>query len=224
MDNQVIKANTLVLMLSSILVALLFTIDSADAQQDEDKVEVSVYLTEEKKACWPDGYPNKPRDRERACQRPIIYEKLDSYGFGKPIYTSVPPECLPLGDLVEQIKQVTQECPIEKYCTDPALRKAIVLVFHFQMDNLVGREVKFIRNIPQDLEQHFELDPYKGTLIAEGILDQGGHWINHQRADLFLPEYGVEWTLDVGGKEYEIGTREGVKIEGTGKWQCLDDN
>jgi hypothetical protein len=187
-------------------------------------VSVSVYLTEEKKACWPDGYPKKARARKRACQRPIIYEKLDSYDFGKPIYTSVPPECLPLGNLAEKIKQATEECPVEKYCTDPERRKAIILVFDFQMKNPQGHEVKFIREIPQDLEQYFEMDPYKGTYVAEGTLDVGGHWINHQRADLFLPEYGVEWTLEVDGNFYEIGTRKGVKVNETGEWKCEPDN
>lgn len=221
-DNQVIKAGVLILILYTLLIAPFFTMDSADAQQEKPLVTVSVYLTEEKKACWPDGYPKKSRDRKRACQRSIIYEKLDSYEFGEPIIASVPPECLPLGDLADKIEQATVDCPIYKYCKNPEDRKAIVLVFEFQMENPAGREVKFTREIPRDLEQHFEMDPYKGTYDAKGKLDQGGHWINHQRADLFLPEYGVEWTLDVDGNIYEIGTRKGVKVDESEKWKCSE--
>jgi hypothetical protein len=203
-----------------VLVILPFLVShNADAQQERPSVSVSVYLTEEKKACRPDGYPNKSRDRKSACEK-SEYEELDLYKFGEPIIASVPPECLPLGDLAEEVKRATEDCPIYKYCTKPELRKAIVLVFHFQMENPQGREVKFIRVIPRDLEQHFEMDPYKGTYIAEGTLDVGGHWINHQRADLFLPDYGVEWTLYVDGHIYEIGTRKGIKVNETGEWKC----
>ncbi len=224
MNNQFIKAAVFLLALNFLLISQFLAYDFADAQQGKPSVEVSVYLTEEKKACWPDGYPEKPRARKRACKRSIIYEKLDSYEFGEPIYTSVPPECLPLGELAEKIKQATLDCPIDKYCTDPELRKAIVLVFHFRMENPQGREVKFIRDIPQELEQYFEMDRYKGTYIADGTLDQGGHWINHQRADLFLPDYGVEWILDVDGHIYEIGTKKGTKINDTGEWKCNQEN
>jgi hypothetical protein len=84
--------------------------------------------------------------------------------------------------------------------------------------------VEFIREIPTRLEKHFAQDGAKGTYIAEGTLDQGGHWINHQRADLFLPDYGVRWILDVDGNFYTIGTRKGTKVNATGKWKCSEEN
>ena len=223
MDNQFIKSGIFHLMIFFLFISELLIIDFADAQQEQPPVEVSVYLTEEKKACAPNGYSDKFHARTSKCD-PLIFEKLNSYEFGEPIYARVPPECLPLGELAERIKEATQDCPIEKYCEDPELRKAIVLVFYFGMENPKNRLVKFIRDIPARLEKHFEMDPYKGTYIAKGTLDEGGHWINHQRADLFLPDYGVKWTLDVDGHIFKIGTKKGIKVNETGEWKCNEEN
>jgi hypothetical protein len=66
------------------------------------------------------------------------------------------------------------------------------------------------------------MDPQRGTYVARGTLDQGGHWINHQRADLFLPDYGVKWTLDVDNHILKLGTREGIQDKATGEWKCDD--
>jgi hypothetical protein len=217
------KAGMFLLILYFLLISPFFPSDSADAQQGVPPVEVSVYLTEEKKACAPNGYSDKLHTRKRNCN-PLIYEKLESYEFGEPIYARVPPECLPLGELAERIREATQDCPIDKYCTDPELRKAIVLVFYFGIDNPKDRSVEFIREIPTRLEKHFLEDEAKGTYVAEGTLDQGGHWINHQRADLFLPDYGVRWILDVDGNIYTIGTKKGTKVNETGEWKCNEEN
>ena len=213
------KAGVFLWMLYFLLISPFYPNNSADAQQEMPPVEVSVYLTEEKKACAPDGYPDKLHAGTRKCA-PILYEKLDSYKFGKPIYTRVPPQCLPLGELAERIREATQDCPIDKYCTDPELRKAIVLVFYFGLESARGRKVEFIRDIPPELEKHFVEDEAKGTYFADGTLDQGGHWINHQRADLFLPEHGVTWILDVAGNIYTLGTKKGTKDKETGVWKC----
>jgi hypothetical protein len=43
---------------------------------------------------------------------------------------------------------------------------------------------------------------------------------NYQRADLFLPDYGVRWILDVDGNIYTIGMKKGTKINETGEWRC----
>ena len=223
MNHKFMKAGILLLTIHFLFVSDFFVIDLADAQEQQPLVKVSVYLTAEKKACAPDGYSDRFHARTSKCD-PLIYEKLDAYKFGEPIYAKVPPECLPLGELAERIKAATQDCPIEKYCKDPELRKAIVLVFYFAMKNPKGRKVKFIRDIPSRLEKHFEMDPYKGTYIAKGTLDQGGHWINHQRADLFLPDYGVKWTLDVDGQIFKIGTRKGTRVNATGEWKCDEGN
>ena len=208
MNIQYMKVGVYLLWLCLFLIAQLFLGVYLNAQQEKPPVEVSVYLTEEKKACAPDGYPDKFRARKSACE-PIIYEKLESYEFGKPIFTKVPPESLPLGELAERIKEATRNCPIEKYCEDPDLRKAIVLVFNFPMESPGGSKVSIIREIPSRLEKYFEMDPRKGKYVASGTLDVGGHWINHQRADLFLPDYGVKWILKLDENIYKIGTAEG---------------
>jgi len=223
LDYQSIKAAVIILALYFFLILQLFLNDSAYAQQEKPKVEVSVYLTEEKKACAPNGYPDKLRARENACE-PLLYEKLESYEFDRPVYTSVPPECLPLGELAELIKEATRDCPIEKYCKDPKMRKAIVLVFYFPTENPKGHEMSLIRKIPSRLEKYFEMDPFKGEYIAKGTLDQGGHWINHQRADLFLPDYGVKWILKVDKHIYKIGTKKGIKKKDAEEWECSEEN
>lgn len=223
MKNQCTLAGSCLLASFFLTLCPFSPVDLTEAQEQQPPVEVTVYLTAEKKACAPDGYSDKFHARTSKCA-PLIYEKLDAYEFGHPIYAKVPPECLPLGDLAEHIKRATQDCPIEKYCEDPERRKAIVLVFDFGKANARGRKVKFIRDIPKRLEKHFEMDPYKGTYVAKGTLDQGGHWINHQRADLFLPDYDVTWTLDVDNHIFKLGTREGIKNEATGEWTCDDNN
>jgi hypothetical protein len=222
LDYQSIKAAVIILALFFFLILQLFLSDSAYAQQEKPQVKVSVYLTEEKKACAPNGYPDKLRARENACE-PLLYEKLESYEFGRPVYTSVPPECLPLGELAELIKEATQDCPIEKYCKDPKLRKAIVLVFYFPAKNSKGLELSLIREIPSRLEKYFNMDPLKGVYVAKGTLDQGGHWINHQRADLFLPDYGVKWILKVDEHIYKIGTIKNIKISEAGESECNEE-
>lgn len=223
MDYQSIKAAVIIFSLYFFLILQLLLSNSAHAQQGKPQVEVSVYLTEEKKACAPNGYPDKLHARKNACE-PIIYEKLESYEFGRPVYTSVPPECLPLGELAELIKAATQNCPIEKYCKDPELRKAIVLVFYFPEKNPKGFELSLIREIPSRLEKYFNMDPLKGMYIARGTLDQGGHWINHQRADLFLPDYGVKWILKVDDHIYKLGTKKGIKKKDAEEWECSEEN
>ena len=223
MDNLSIKAGVFILMVYFFLILPLILNDSVYAQQGKPPVAVSVYLTEEKKACAPNGYPDKLHARENACE-PIIYEKLESYEFGRPIYTRVPPECLPLGELAELIKEATKDCPIEKYCKDPELRKAIVLVFYFPAENPKGLELSLIREIPLRLEKYFKMDPLKGKYVAKGTLDQGGHWINHQRADLFLPDYGVKWIFKVDEHIYKIGTKKGILQDEIGEWKCYEEN
>jgi hypothetical protein len=206
-----------------LLISQLLFSDSVSAQQGKPQVLVSVYLTEEKKACAPNGYPDKFYDKKNACE-PLFYEKLESYEFGRAIYARVPPECLPLGELAELIKEATQNCPIEKYCKDPELRKAIVLAFYFPAENPKGLEISLIRESPSRLEKYFNMDPSKGMYVAKGTLDQGGHWINHQRADLFLPDYAVNWILKVDEHIYKMGTKKGIRNKEAGEWVCSEEN
>jgi hypothetical protein len=91
------KAGVFLAAIYFLFISQLFIIDFADAQQEKPPVEVSVYLTEEKKACAPNGYSDKFHARTSKCD-PLIFEKLDTYEFGEPIYARVPPECLPLGE------------------------------------------------------------------------------------------------------------------------------
>jgi hypothetical protein len=63
------------------------------------------------------------------------------------------------------------------------------------MPKTKGIDVFLERKIPKDLESHFQKYPSFGKYSARGKLDEGGQWINHQRADLFLPGYGVERIL-----------------------------
>ena len=105
----------------------------------------------------------------------------------------MPPEKIPLKELFRLVNWYSDKCTIKEPCKDPNDRYSIVMAFEFQMQKTKGVEITLERKIPKDLESHFEEDPNFGNYSARGKLDEGGHWIN--RADLFLPGYGVEWVL-----------------------------
>lgn len=175
----------------------LFTLSAGDecySQSEKPAVLVTVIFAKETEVCAPDGYASNydRQDNRRKCN-PLYFDKLSE--LGKTVAHKLPPEQIPLKKLYQLVNWYSDKCSIKEPCKDPNDRYAIVMAFEFQMQKTKGIDVSLERKIPKDLESHFQEDPNFGKYSARGKLDEGGHWINHQRADLFLPGYGVEWIL-----------------------------
>lgn len=175
----------------------LFTLSAGEecySQDERPVVLVTVIFAKETEVCAPNGYAsNYDRlDNRRKCN-PLYFDKLSELGIT--IAHKLPPEEIPLKELFRLVNWYSDKCTIKEPCKDPHDRYSIVMAFEFQMQKIKGIEITLERKIPKDLESHFQEDPNFGKYSARGKLDEGGHWINHQRADLFLPGYGVEWIL-----------------------------
>ncbi len=177
----------------------LFNAEECYAQTEKPLVLVTVIFAKETIVCAPNGYANldENQDNKRQCN-PLYYDKLVE--LGETVAHELPPEEIPLKELFQKIDWYSETCTLELPCKDPEERYAIVLAFEFQMQQTKGVEVSLKRKLPKNI------DPGVGEYAASGILDEGGHWINHQRADLFLPGYGVEWILNAGEHSWSLLT------------------
>lgn len=186
-------------------VLTLFGSKECYAQNGDPLVDVSVYWVKETVACAPHGYSSSYAvDVEGKKCAPLSIEQLSK--FGQAVAVKVPPKSIPLdfiGDLVDDYRK---KCTLKEPCKDPEDRYVLVLAFKFKIKMAKGTIVSLERKIPDSLLNYFSEDKKKGTYYVEHELDQGGHWINHQRADLFLPGYKVQWTLKADGHSWELGT------------------
>lgn len=192
--NRTIIALALFLALFSLLSA-----EQCYSLTEKPLVVVTVIFAKETVVCAPNGYASNDenQDKNRQCN-PLYYDKLEELGIT--VAHELPPEKIPLQDLFRLVDWYSERCTLELPCKDPEERYAIVLAFEFQMQQTKGVEVSLRRKLPDDI------DPGVGEYAASGILDEGGHWINHQRADLFLPGYGVEWILTAGEHSWSLLT------------------
>jgi hypothetical protein len=186
-------------------VLTLFGSKECYSQNEDHLVEVSVYWVKETIACAPNGYSSGYTvDAEGKKCAPLSVGQLSK--FGQAVAVKVPPKSIPLdfiGDLVDDYRK---KCTLKDPCKDPEDRYVLVLAFKFKIKKPKGTIVSLERRIPDSLLNYFSEDKKKGTYYVEHELDQGGHWINHQRADLFLPGYKVQWTLKADGRSWELGT------------------
>jgi hypothetical protein len=191
----------------ALLLALfyLFSAEEGFSQTGKPPVLVTVIFAKETVVCAPNGYASnyENQNQKRQCN-PLYYEKLEELGIT--VAHQLPPEKIPLKDLFRLVDWYSEKCTLELPCKDPEERFAIVLAFEFQMQPTKGVAVSLKRRVPEDIKSHFGEDPDVGEYAAYGVLDEGGHWINHQRADLFLPGYGVEWILTAGQHSWALLT------------------
>nr|VFK59023.1 MAG: hypothetical protein BECKTUN1418D_GA0071000_10944 [Candidatus Kentron sp. TUN] len=174
-----------------VLTLIIPPIDTVFAE-DKPEVKVTVYLTEETKACGKGrGYDDKP------CKK-LEFGNLDH--LGEPIFSQIPPPLIDLKSLYERIADYHERCSIDYPCIEADQRLSVVLVFEFGFENPDGIKVLLIRKVPDDLKEYF--DEHR----SESILESGGRWINHQRADVFFPGYEVKWKLIAGKHPYDFGT------------------
>jgi len=188
----------------------LFFGEECHSQNEKPDVLVTVIFAKETEACAPNGYASNYdyQDKPKKCN-PLYFDKLSELGIT--VAHRLPPDKIPLKELFQLVNWYSDKCTLENPCKEPDDRYSIILGFEFQMHKAKGIEVTLERKIPGDLKSHFKEDPNVGEYSAGGILDEGGHWINHQRADLFLPGYGVEWVLKAGEYSWTMLTTKGLE-------------
>ena len=183
----------------------LFVSGKCYSQSGKPEVLVTIIFAKETEACAPNGYASnyEYQGRQKQCN-PLYYDKLNELGIT--VAHQLPPDKFPLKELFRLVNWYSERCTLKEPCKDPDDRYAIILAFDFNMSDTKGIEVSLERRIPEGLKQDFDADPNHGEYFAGGILDEGGHWINHQRADLFLPGYGVEWVLKANEYSWKLFT------------------
>ena len=186
-------------------VMIVFIGKDCYSQDEEHLVDVSVYWVKETIACAPNGYSSSYTvDAEGKKCAPLNIDQLPE--FGETVASKVPPKSIPLGYIGELVDDYRKKCTLKEPCKDPNDRYALILVFKFHLVNPKGTKVSLERRIPESLLAYFTEDTKQGRYFVEHELDEGGHWINHQRADLFLPGYKVQWILTAANYSWTLGT------------------
>ena len=176
---------------------------SVHAQGARPNVFVSMYFVGERVACPPDGYDESGRGT-RTCRRQLTFdalEELTEQGIATPVQQSIPPEQLRLGaSLLDSIEAFSDDCTIDTPCTEqPERRYSIVLAFEVDgVQDFDGHEIEIRRVLPGTSQFN--------EYTSSGNLSEQGRWINHQRADIFLPSYGVRWELQLDEWTWNLGT------------------
>ena len=176
-----------------LLVGLLLGVEVASQADERPLVLVDLYVTDERRVC-PNGYQSVSNGQSRCPE--LSYEMIREWEADEQITavtSQVPPEEVSLGSLRTAIENYARRCPRRSPCTDPQndRRKAVILVFQFNLLNPKGVPLSFMRTT-DDLRM---IPPYP---VTTGQLSTCGRWINHQRADAFLPNYRVKWILKAG--------------------------
>ena len=168
----------------------------AQTHRTRPTVTVSMYYAREVDVCPPDGYG-------LSCE-PMTYPRFRDLTSRIPaVQNNIPPEELKLGvRLLNQIDSYRTVCSLSKPCSDAADRDSIILLFTVDTSALAtqeDREISIVRKVRDDIR--IEERPRKS-----GTLEEGGHWIHHERADAFLPAYDVSWVLTIGPWTWNLGT------------------
>lgn len=176
---------------------------SFGTQDPRPNVVVSMYFVGEKLVCPPDGYDGSGETSE--CPE-LTFEWLESMvsrGIAKPVQRNIPPAQIRLGkSLFDSVEAFSEDCTIEAPCADqPDRRYAIILAFEVSdARRSAGKRIEVERVPPRD--SRFE------EYSASGRLSERGRWLNHQRADVFLPSYDVRWVLQLGDWTWNFGTQQ----------------
>ena len=184
---------------------LCATPTSFRAQGDKPSVVVSMYFVGEKVACPPDGYGESETETLRRCKR-LTFKDLDTMTRQRivtPVQQGIPPEQLRLGKtLLDSIDAFSDDCTIKAPCMNkPERRYSIILAFEVKgASDFDGNKIEIRRILPKGNK----FDPYSKS----GKLSEQGRWINHQRADIFLPSHRVRWELKLGQWSWNLGTEQ----------------
>ena len=165
--------------------------------QDGPVVCATLYLIPETEACRPNGY-------EEECNKWKIdqFIKYARQKRLKPVFSRIPPEHISLEHLTEAIILYSNRCSIEsskQYCMKPGTRKSVVLLIETNLKDSLPVSISRLNS------DYSNLPPYSRS----GTLQNSGRWLNHQRADAFLPKKNIKWELKIGNyNTWSLGTQE----------------
>lgn len=165
-------------------------------------VSVTLFMVAESLACRPHGYSV---GRKSSSCDPWAIDDFLSYAKSQrlePVINQVPPQNMSLKHLRTAIESYSNRCSIEttkQYCTGSADdRRAILIVIKTDMPP--GQPISISRK-----QSHTsDIPPYK----VSGQLQPSSRWLNHQRADAFLPKKSIKWNLQIGEHCWPLGTKE----------------
>ena len=155
---------------------------------EQPRVTMTIFFVPETVACRGSSYPG-PCEPWKYSQ----IEELRKGRIGKVIgrKTNVLPGEVTLGaEILNRVSRYSQVTPAERSLKD---RRAILILFDW--NRTLGTQnkpasVSLTRESPSD-----NVPPAKQ--VIRGSLRGYQTWIYHERADSFLPEYQVKWTLKV---------------------------
>lgn len=164
-----------------------------DAQSP--KVSLTMFIVPEKEACKPRGYQSYASEQASDCQKLTMgnIEQWQDAGITieiRKIPPAPPQSSVSLGNLFEIVNAYREDAE----SMGPEDRKSLVLVFEWDSPQTSPVSLKRTGGgrIP--------------ALHGQGFLEDGLHWIHHERADAFLPAYRVKWTVTMGGNRWEFKT------------------
>ena len=171
------------------------------AEDNKPDVFVSMYFASETDVCSPDGYSSQVNDTPNPCDQ-MTFKRLKKMLDDKEVTNvrhKIPPEKLRLGKLLlDSIEAYSDDCPLKAPCLKSSRRYAVILTFEVAGTDCVGCDIKIRRDPPSKSN----IPRY----TFEGKLSEKNRWINHQRADVFLPSHHVRWDLIIGDWCWRLGT------------------
>ena len=172
------------------------------AQTEKPAVTVSLYFASEDTVCPPDGYGVVINEVKRKCRKLDFedIEEMESQDLVEPVQRSIPPAQVRLGKtLFDSIDAFRRDCPRSTPCRDFSRRYAMILSFEVNTTSLRNGDIEIRRVPPPDSK--IEEISWKGKLSPLG------RWINHQRADTFVPAYRFRWILQIDEWTWRLGTQ-----------------
>lgn len=165
---------------------------SASAAADDLKATITLIVVAENHACSPDGYASddpicKENSSRTACAQ-LQADEVESWITESPakVIQEVPPGAVDISTIEPSIEGYAEKCPVKKPCCDSSKRNAVVLMFEWNKPIWGTVRIRRISKAFNEYERESQLNGER-------------RWINHQRADVFFPPYGVQWEITVEG-------------------------
>ena len=174
--------------------------DSEQVADARPRVCISVFLLEETEACRPRGYASRKEGSNCEVWEIDEFLKYAEKKKLKPVYNLVPPQDISLDHLSEAIRRYSNRCSredLKDFCTDPNNRKSVLLIIETDMQPGLLIGISRLRSDSSDIPPYRQMD----------MLQPSGRWLNHQRADAFLPKKNFTWRLQIGDRMWTLGTK-----------------
>ncbi len=198
------RRNNLIFLIN--IIALIIAAGISSAQEEREKVptlKITMIIVSQLDACKPEGY--KGGNEKSKCDPlyPKTVKRWINAGNRKVIKDGICPcnqdECvvIPLGGaMMEALTDYNSDFKKGR------ARQLESMVLLFEFNPLPTGKVSLVRERLQVNENNKDIE----ELTWEGNLDHDEHWINHQRADIFLPDTAFQWVLTVGKNQWRFTT------------------